>query len=199
MPGDVLEATLNEIPMDPRKTALQRGIILPILRDDSIIAISRILPPPDLPATSFLSICPDESVGYLLSRVRSTMSSELQQLTQAEFDLSSTQASMLMLLKHGQLSGADLAREYGIDASAVTRLLDKLERRGLVVRTRSESDRRVVHLALTPEGWQVIEGLRPLYAKVLDRMMADFTQEEAGFLKSLLRRIILNCETTSTK
>ncbi len=138
-------------------------------------------------------------MGYLLSRVRSTMASELQQATQADFDLSSTQASMLMLLKHGQLSGADLAREYGIDASAVTRLLDKLERRGLVVRTRSESDRRVVHLALTPDGWTVIEGLRPLYAKVLDRMMADFTQEEAGFLKSLLRRIILNCETSSAK
>ena len=137
----------------------------------------------------------DESVGYLLARVRSKMSSEVQQLTQAEVELTSTQASMLMLLKHGPMSGADLAREYGIDASAVTRLLDKLEHRQLVHRTRSASDRRVVHVALTAAGWEMIVRLIPLYTQVLDRMLAGFSPEEAGFLKSLLRRIIFNCET----
>lgn len=139
--------------------------------------------------------CADESVGYLLARVRSSMSGELQQLTQGAFEMSGTQASMLMLLKHGHKTGADLAREYGIDASAVTRLLDKLEDRGLVTRCRSEADRRVVHLVLTPAGWAFVERLRPLYAQVLDRMLAGFSADEAGSLKSLLKKIILNCET----
>ena len=127
------------------------------------------------------------------------MSSEVQQLTQAEVELTSTQASMLMLLKHGQMSGADLAREYGIDASAVTRLLDKLEQRRLVCRTRSESDRRVVHVALTDDGRAMLLRLMPLYSQVLDRMLAGFSAEEAGFLKSLLRRIIFNCEAPPGK
>lgn len=127
------------------------------------------------------------------------MSSEVQRLTQPEYELSSTQSSMLMLLKSGQLSGAELARQYGIDASAVTRLLDKLEQRGLVIRTRSASDRRVVNLELSTDGRAIVDKLRPIYAQVLEQMLAGFSDEEAGFLKSLLRRIILNCETDSGK
>lgn len=138
--------------------------------------------------------CADESVGYLMARVRSKMANETNQITVAELDLTSTQSSMLLLLRHGALSGAELAREYGLDASAVTRLLDKLEKRGLVSRVRSQADRRVVNLELTDDGWTMVARLGPLYTKVLERMLAGFTHEEAGFLKSLLRRIIINCE-----
>jgi len=174
-----------------------------ILHDNSIIAKTRILAsaasscPNGLPSQQF--DCADEHIGYLFARIRSTMSSEVQQLTQAEFELTSAQASMLMLLKSGQLSGADLARAYGIDASAVTRLLDKLEHRGFVTRVRSEADRRIVHLRLTVEGRAMIEGLKPLYKKVLQRMLAGFCEEEADVLESLLQRIITNCETPSSE
>jgi DNA-binding MarR family transcriptional regulator len=142
--------------------------------------------------------CADESVGYLMARVRSMMANETNQLTVLALDITSTQASMLLLLKRGALSGADLAREYGLDASAVTRILDKLEKRGLINRVRSSADRRVVNLALTDTGRQMVSRLKPLYAQALERMLAGFTQEEAGFLKSLLRRIIVNCEQPRT-
>jgi len=174
-----------------------------IIRDNSIIAKTRILAsaasscPDGLPSPQFA--CADEHIGYLFARIRSTMSSEVQQLTQAEFELTSAQASMLMLLKSGQLSGADLARAYGIDASAVTRLLDKLENRGFVVRVRSEADRRIVHLRLTEAGRAMINGLLPLYRKVLQRMLGGFSEAEASVLETLLQRIITNCETPSTE
>lgn len=154
--------------------------------------------PLDRPPPEDFEWCLDESVGYLMARVRSTMASETNQLTVAELDITSTQASILLLLKRGALSGADLAREYGLDASAVTRLLDKLEQRGLVTRVRSSADRRVVNLQLTDEGRLIVARLKPLYIQVMERMLAGFTQEEAGFLKSLLRRIIVNCEQPRT-
>ena len=80
------------------------------------------------------------------------------QHTMAELGITSTQASIVFMLAAGQgVTAADLAREYGIDASAVTRLIDRLEKRGLLSRVRSEEDRRVVRLALTPEGHALAE------------------------------------------
>jgi len=134
-----------------------------------------------------------ESVGYLLSRVRSTLWNNVTQLTMADLGITSTQASIMFMLASGRsLAAADLAREYGIDASAVTRLIDRLEKRGLITRLRSEEDRRVVRLALTEEGRALAGQIPGIFTKVLDKLLSGFTPEEVGFLKSMLRRILLN-------
>jgi DNA-binding MarR family transcriptional regulator len=134
------------------------------------------------------------SVGYLLSRVRANMWNIATQQTMAELGITSTQASMLLMLATGKcFAAAELAREYGIDASAVTRLIDRLEKRGLLLRVRSEKDRRVVHLRLTDEGYALAARLPPIYQGVSDKLLANFTEEEIGFLKSMLRRVLVNC------
>ncbi|EKS67549.1 MULTISPECIES: MarR family transcriptional regulator [Caballeronia] len=134
-----------------------------------------------------------ESVGYLISRVRSTMWNMVTQHTTSELGITSTQASILFMLAVGKcLTAADIAREYGIDASAVTRLIDRLEKRGLLSRVRSEEDRRVVRLALTDEGHATAEKIPAIFTRVLDNLLAGFTPEEVGFLKSMLRRILAN-------
>ncbi|SAL66795.1 MarR family transcriptional regulator [Caballeronia peredens] len=134
-----------------------------------------------------------ESVGYLMSRVRSTMWNMVTQHTTSELGITSTQASILFMLAVGKcLTAADIAREYGIDASAVTRLIDRLEKRGLLSRLRSEEDRRVVRLALTDEGHATAEKIPAIFTRVLDHLLAGFTPEEVGFLKSMLRRILAN-------
>ncbi|HEV3105291.1 MAG TPA: MarR family winged helix-turn-helix transcriptional regulator [Trinickia sp.] len=135
----------------------------------------------------------DESVGYLLSRVKSSLSNMVTQRTMAELGITSTQASMLFMIASGRCSlAAELARDYGIDASAVTRLIDRLEQRKLLSRVRSSEDRRAVHLAVTPEGYALAARLPDIFGSVLDKGLAGFTPEEVGFLKSMLRRILAN-------
>ncbi|TKC81677.1 MarR family transcriptional regulator [Trinickia terrae] len=134
-----------------------------------------------------------ESVGYLITRVKSTMSNMVTQRTMAELGITSTQASILFMVASGRcLVAAELARDYGIDASAVTRLLDRLEKRGLLSRVRSNEDRRVVRLALTPEGYELAARLPEVFTSVRDKLLAGFTPEEVGFLKSMLRRVLAN-------
>jgi DNA-binding MarR family transcriptional regulator len=145
-------------------------------------------PPPEISAYQL-----GESVGYLISRVRSTMSNEITQRTMAELGITSQQASILFMVASGKcLLAAELAREYGIDASAVTRLVDRLEKRGLLTRVRSSEDRRVVRLALTPEGQALAVRMPPIFNGVVDNLLAGFTPEEVGFLKSMLRRVLVN-------
>jgi DNA-binding MarR family transcriptional regulator len=143
--------------------------------------------------TSIDSYVLSESVGYLISRVRSTLWNMVTQHTTAELGITSTQASIVFMLAVGKcLTAADIAREYGIDASAVTRLIDRLEKRGLLSRVRSNEDRRVVRLALTPDGRAMAEQVPAIFTRVLDTLLAGFTPEEVGFLKSMLRRILAN-------
>jgi DNA-binding MarR family transcriptional regulator len=137
-----------------------------------------------------------ESVGYLISRVKSTMSNLVTQRTMAELGITSQQASVLFMVASGKcLLAAELAREYGIDASAVTRLIDRLEKRGLLTRVRSDEDRRVVRLALTAEGHAIAARMPAVFTNVTEKLLSGFSPEETGFLKSLLRRVLANsCE-----
>ncbi|MGY4212693.1 DNA-binding MarR family transcriptional regulator [Burkholderia sp. PvR073] len=153
--------------------------------------------PSQSPVSPLSSYQMNDSVGYLMSRVKSVMTNLVTQRTQEELGITGTQASMLFMIAVGKCStAAELAREYGIDASAVTRLLDRVEKRGLLSRVRSIEDRRVVRLELTDEGRALAERLPPVFRSVLDELLGGFTPEEVGFLKSMLRRILSNyCET----
>ncbi|WP_323118032.1 MarR family winged helix-turn-helix transcriptional regulator [Burkholderia alba] len=152
-------------------------------------------PPPDLTLSAYQV---NESVGYLMSRVKSLMTNLVTQRTQTELGITGTQASMLFMLAVGKCStAAELAREYGIDASAITRLLDRVEKRGLLSRVRSSEDRRVVRLELTDEGRELAERMPEIFRSVLEQLLDGFTPEEVGFLKSMLRRILSNyCESS---
>jgi DNA-binding MarR family transcriptional regulator len=139
-----------------------------------------------------------ENVGYLLGRVRSTLWNTVTQHTLAELGITSTQASIMFMLARGRgLAAADLAREYGIDASTVTRLIDRLEARGLLNRVRSEEDRRVVNLEVTERGMAIAERIPDIFTSVLDKLLVGFTPEEIGFLKSMLRRILVNFDEST--
>lgn len=135
----------------------------------------------------------EDSLGYLLARVRSMLWNSVTQMTMQELGVTATQASILWMLGSGQcLAAAELARQYGIDASAVTRLLDRLEKRGLLVRLRSQDDRRVVKLRLTEQGHAYAERMPALYDEVLDKLLRGFGPDEVSLLKSMLRRMLAN-------
>ena len=69
-----------------------------------------------------------------------------------EFDLNPAQVHLLLSLHAGSAPMSELAELMVCDASYITGLVDKLEKRGLVERLPSPQDRRVKLAALTPEG-----------------------------------------------
>ena len=89
---------------------------------------------------------------------------------------------------------AELARKCTVDAGAMTRLLDRLEGKGLCRRVRSETDRRVVHIELTPEGEAVARQVPQVLSRVYNAALADFTPQEWQQLQDFLRRLRVNAE-----
>lgn len=71
------------------------------------------------------------------------------------------QASLLAQIRSSpELGVRDLAAREGVSAPAMTRYLDRMEKAGLVVRTRSREDARRIKLALTPKGVRALRSVR---------------------------------------
>lgn len=138
----------------------------------------------------------EESVGYLMRRVLAAISQEVEREL-ASCDLTNAQWVPLLKLLLGHASTvAELARECHLDAGAMTRLLDRLEAKGLCRRVRSVADRRVVHLELTDAGRDAAQGIPVVLSRVQNTHLTGFSHEEFELLKGFLRRILVNAQAT---
>jgi len=128
----------------------------------------------------------------LIGGVRSVLLSKLDGELQP-FGMTGMQFAILKNLADGSVeTSADLCRMLHYDAGSMTRLVDRLEEKGLIRRERSEDDRRVVSLRVTSAGRTVLPRLRDSAASVLQRMLTGFTAPEINHLRSFLDRMIEN-------
>ncbi|HSH98030.1 MAG: MarR family winged helix-turn-helix transcriptional regulator [Methylophilaceae bacterium] len=111
----------------------------------------------------------------------------------APLDLTAMQWAPIMAIAKGYAkTAADLANIANIDTGAVTRMLDRLESKGLLVRTRSTDDRRVVNLELTEEGQRLAAQIPAVLFKSMNLHLSSFNSDELATLKSLLTRMLEN-------
>ena len=134
-------------------------------------------------------------VGHLMGRARASLLSALD-TELAGFDLSGMQFAVLKHLAEGAArTAADLCRFMHYDTGAMTRILDRLEEKGLMRRERCRDDRRVVFLRLTPAGRAQLPRLLAVGNRVLEAHLAGFTRAEIETLKGYLGRMIDNGQT----
>ncbi|NMM29107.1 MAG: MarR family transcriptional regulator [Glaciimonas sp.] len=137
----------------------------------------------------------DDSVGFLLTRARSLLVKSIDEALSG-CDITSTQGGIIYMLSTGKyVSAADLAREFYIDAASMKRTLDRLEAHKIIERKSNPDDRRQILLSLTPAGDALAQKMPVIYVDMLNRLFAGFSAEEIGFLKSLLRKLLVNNNT----
>ncbi len=82
------------------------------------------------------------------------------------------------------------------DSGAMTRMVDQLEKRGLLTRTRSKDDRRVVELELTPDGRAMAARLLPRITDLWNGVLKDFSRSEFDTLVGLMAKLVDALEAT---
>jgi DNA-binding MarR family transcriptional regulator len=141
---------------------------------------------------------PGKSIGAMLSRVKAEMLAALDQELAADKRLAPLEMSAAQYIIMANLAGpepksaADLCKGISYDAGAMTRMLDRLEAKGLIRRMRSVQDRRLMHLELTDEGRAAYPRMREMSMAVANRFLRGFTRAEARQLESLLARMLAN-------
>jgi DNA-binding MarR family transcriptional regulator len=99
--------------------------------------------------------------------------------------------ALAALDEHGELSQAELGRHLSLDRKDVTVALDSLAQRGLVERTPDATDRRRNVVALTDAGRELLPQLDRALESVQARVLAPFTEREAGQLRAMLAKLIV--------
>ena len=136
----------------------------------------------------------NESIGYLLRQLRIHMDRAIE-AEMAEHDLTGVQWGPLLLIHFGfGNTAAELARAACVDTGAMTRMLDRLEAKQLLLRTRCPKDRRLVRIELTGEGKRLCREIPYNLSRVFNSMLRGFTAEEVETFKGLARRMLANSE-----
>jgi DNA-binding MarR family transcriptional regulator len=139
------------------------------------------------------------SLGYLIRRVGNLMQPCAEALFTDEA-LTFTQWITLMGLRDGLAhTTTELAHHLNHDPGATTRLVDQLETRGLVVRTRSRTDRRVVELALSPEGRAMAKAMTPRVVALWNGILTDFSHAEIDRLIATLGALAAKLEQAQSE
>ncbi|MGY0498512.1 MarR family winged helix-turn-helix transcriptional regulator [Nocardia sp. FBN12] len=106
----------------------------------------------------------------------------------ASENLTASQGKALTVLRRGPVAMRALANRLGCDASNVTGIINRLEKRGLVQREASPSDRRVTNLVITPEGERVTDAIRARM-HTTEQGLNGLSDQDRAHLSDLLERV----------
>lgn len=86
---------------------------------------------------------------------------------------------------------AELCRHLSLDSGSMTRMLDRLEQKALLIRQRSEADRRQVRLMLTADGCALADQLPSIGANAMNQLAGVISSQELQALEEILKKILL--------
>ncbi|CAN5427436.1 MarR family transcriptional regulator [soil metagenome] len=139
-----------------------------------------------------LDVSPMAVIGRL-SRLSLLIGAELRR-TFGEHGLDPASFDVLATLRRSgpvhRLTPAELMRTAMVTSGAITQRLDRLQARGLVTRTPSESDGRVLYITLTDEGRALIDRALPAHVETEQRLLSALTRRQRDGLADALRNLL---------
>jgi len=133
---------------------------------------------------------PRASLGFLIQRVRLEILDDLDHELEPLGITSAQYIILIRLSKEDATSASALCRGPSYDPGAMTRMIDRLEKKGLLRRVRRADDRRKVDLELTAEGRAVQPKLIDAIVRVLNRRLRGFSKDEVQQLEGFLQRML---------
>lgn len=132
------------------------------------------------------------SLGYLVTSVRQRWIDALE-VELKPLDLTAAQYIVIVNVGSGRArTPVDLCRLMQYDTGAMTRLIDRIEAKGLLKRVAHGADRRCVALEMTATGDELYPKLLQIVVEMNKRALKGFTREEIEALEGLLQRVAQN-------
>ncbi|MEZ5120340.1 MAG: MarR family transcriptional regulator [Solirubrobacterales bacterium] len=110
--------------------------------------------------------------------------------TSEQHGLTAVQARLLCVLAAGPRGMAELARCFGVEKAALTGLVDRAERNGLVARSAVPGDRRALRVSLTEAGRQAAIVFRVSATEALDRLVLSLAPGERERFRGAMQQVI---------
>ncbi|NIE76147.1 MarR family transcriptional regulator [Pantoea sp. Ap-967] len=135
---------------------------------------------------------PSCAIGMLLGRAAILKDRILDWHLEPE-GVTAAQFKVLIIVTQYQVdTPAELCRYLGLDSGSMTRMLDRLEQKGLILRNRCADDRRQVRLALSADGQRLADRLPEIGAAAMNELVGVLQADELKTLESLLAKVLLS-------
>jgi len=129
-------------------------------------------------------------LGFVLARARLELIRRLDVVIQPSGLYARHFALARLLQQRPGLSQVEIAGLLGTDRTTTMKMIDELERQGLVSRSRSHTDRRANTLRLTKPGERWMSALLPTAVGEEERFLAPLSPGERALLQELLVRLV---------
>lgn len=131
-------------------------------------------------------------LGYLVNLVRNALYAALEQEL-SRLNLTTAQLVVVIAIARDQVHTiGELGMYAGIDMGAMSRLIGRLEEKGIVRRTRSDTDKRAMLVDLTPSGRRLYPQIEPILVDINKRFLHGFSAQESEQLQKMLERLLAN-------
>jgi DNA-binding MarR family transcriptional regulator len=132
----------------------------------------------------------DHLLGYQIALASIPTNTLFKKYIGDDFQVSKVEFTILMLLSsNDSVTPKRLSSAMNLPAPNLTLVLDKLERRHLLSRVRSDSDRRVTQLSLAPEGKRMVKRMQPVVDDMETELLKYLSPAETAMLFELLKKI----------
>lgn len=137
-----------------------------------------------------------------LARLRAHLDAELSTVF-ASYQLSPADFQVIVTLRRAgppyRLAQARLMTHLALTSGTVSVRVDKLVKRGVVVREPDETDARVTLVRLTDEGLRLFDDIAPAHLRNEDRLLSALQDDERDVLAGLLRRVLSSLENGTVR
>ncbi|TMH13427.1 MAG: MarR family transcriptional regulator [Betaproteobacteria bacterium] len=99
-------------------------------------------------------------------------------------------AALNMIAEVPGIDQASLSNMIAFDKTTIVKVLDRLVEKGLITRTRSETDRRLNHLHITPKGTQLLKEIHPMLDRSDKRILAPLSDADQRKFMQMLSRLV---------
>jgi DNA-binding MarR family transcriptional regulator len=136
----------------------------------------------------------DDRIFFHLSRAENRLKTYMKNIfRENNINISPAQIGILFLLmKNNSQSMSELSRVLEIDNSAITRLVDNLEKMNLVKRDLNPGDRRQFLIFLTEEGEKEINKAKKIVRETNEKLKEDIPEGELAVFLRVINKLCIN-------
>jgi len=139
-----------------------------------------------------------EMYDFILNNIRKVIMAE--ELINVDASVSRLELlSLLLIQRQPNITMSDLAVGMAVPMSTATGIIDRLVKKGLLVRGSHAKDRRVVTVALADDGKVLVEKLNSHFNTLIDKVRNIVTEEEFEFILTMVQKVMFGLQKNESE
>ena len=136
-----------------------------------------------------------QNLSYLLIKASKQLKNKLDNELK-RFDITAAQFSVMNQIKSSKepITAAEIAQRLGSDRPTISEIINRLEKKGMIVKLDNPKDKRSFYLQISEKSSQFVDEITKITDQLNDNIFSIYSQEEANQLAKMLHQLLESTE-----